>query len=117
MDVISADEGELLEFFQVEPQRCDANVPWPYNGLRYEVRRGDFALSFAVAPAEKDVQVRLQVGSATIYELTATRVEDVRYHADKPHHQALEIIVSTRERLWLRLKPSIGIIHEVAEHT
>ncbi len=117
MNVISAAEDELLQFFKVDPQRCDANVPWPYNECRYEVQRGDFALSFAVVPASRDVRVRLQYGGATIYELTATGVEDVSYHADKPHQEALEIMVNARDRLWLRLNPSIEIIHEVEEGT
>ena len=92
-------------------------MPWPYNKFVYEVQRGDFSLSFAVAPADKDVHVLLKHRGTVVYELEGVLIEDVRYHADKPRHETVEIVANSSDRLWLRLNPAIQIIHELCVRT
>jgi hypothetical protein len=115
-DVISAEELELLSFFEVEPKKQDRDVPWPYNDFLYEVAQGDLRLSCAVAPAYKDVRIILKRGGSTLYELNAMDVRDVKYHNDKGK-ESLAFVLSERETLWLRLKPEISITQEVKGET
>jgi hypothetical protein len=115
-DVISAEELELLTFFEVEPKKQDRDVPWPYNDFLYEVTQGDLRLSCAVAPAYKDVRIILKRDTSAIYELNAMDVNDVRYLNDKGR-EVLAVVINERETVWLRLKPEISINHEVKGET
>ncbi len=116
MNVIKAEEIELLSFFEVEPKRLDKDVPWPYNDFLYEIQRGDLSLSFSVAPAYKDIRIILKKGEIQLYELNAVGVEDIRYHNDKGR-EAVEIVINKTDRLWLRVKPEIKFTHEIKEKT
>lgn len=107
-DLISATELDLLTFFEMEPIRTDPDVPWPYNDFLYEIQRGDKRLVFSVAPSNKDLSIKIQSGGTPFFELVAMDVGDVRYHGEKSDER-LEIVISGRERLWLRIKPSISV--------
>jgi hypothetical protein len=111
---ISVEELDLLGFFSVEPTRLDADVPWPYNNFSYAVQQGGLSLTVALAPAYKDVRIILTSGSDAIYELKALGVEDVKYHKDGIR-ETLEIVLTARDRLWLRVWPSISVSHQVIE--
>jgi len=110
--MISVAELELLGFFETEPRTRDAGAAWPDNDFLYEIARGDLQLSCALAPAYKDVRLILKRGADTLYELNALGVDDVRYH-NQAGREVLEIVLSRRERLWLRVKPAIAITQEV----
>ena len=115
-EVISAEELQLLSFFEVEPKKRDQDVPWPYNDFLYELVRGDLHLSCAIAPSYKDVRVKLKRAGSTVYELNAMDIEDVRYYNEKGR-EVLAFVINERETLWLRLKPEISITHEVKRET
>jgi len=110
--VITANDLDLLTFFEVEPKPRDADVPWPYNDFLYETTRDDHRITFAVAPAYKEVHCILTVGESIIYELTALGVQDIRYSKDSIG-ELLEVIVSARETIALRLRPTVRIEHRV----
>jgi hypothetical protein len=110
VDTISAQEWQLLSFFEVEPTTPDGEA-WPYSDFLYQVSRGDLHLSCAVAPAYKDVRIILRRGVSVIYELNAMGVEDIRY--DDEGGEALAVVLSARDTLWLRLKPDITLRHQV----
>ena len=112
-DMITASALELLTFFEVEPTSREPGEPWPYNDWLYETVRRDVAVSFAVSPAVRDVRLILRRAEATIYELNALQVDDVLYHRDRPG-DALELVLSARDRLWLRLKPQVTILHALS---
>jgi hypothetical protein len=112
--VITATDLDLLTFFEVEPKPRDADVPWPYNDFLYETTRGEFQISCAIAPAYKDVRLILSLRGSTLYELNAVGVNDVRYEKDGSG-ELLEVIVSSRESLTLRLRPEVSIDHHVAD--
>ncbi|PYV17474.1 MAG: hypothetical protein DMG07_05615 [Acidobacteria bacterium] len=88
----------------------DKDVPWPYNDFLFEIDRGDVSLSCAIAPAYRDVRLILKRGSDKLYELNATGVEDVKYE-DRNGVEILEIILSAREQIRLKVKPRIEINH------
>jgi len=110
---ITASDLDLLSFFEVEPKPRDSDIPWPYNDFLYETTRGEFQISFAVAPAYRDVHFVLALNGRTLYELTAVGVDDVRYEKDGSG-ELLEVMVSSSESLTLRLRPEVSIDHHVA---
>jgi len=114
MTAITVEELDLLGFFSVEPKRLDPDVPWPYNDFAYGVERGGLSLSFAVAPAYKDVRIILAIAGETIYELNAVGVEDVKYHKDGVR-ETVEVAITVSNRLWLRIWPSISITQEARD--
>ncbi len=113
---ISAEELDLLTFFECEPKKLDADVPWIYNDLLYECKQEDLSLSFAVAPSYKDVRLILKHREAVLYELNAVGVDDVKYHNDSGR-ETLEIVINDQDRFWLHLRPSLYISHEAKERT
>jgi hypothetical protein len=71
-------------------------------------------VSFAIAPAYKDVRILLTIDSATVFEFDATGVEDVRVRAEKGR-VSLEVIIAPANSLRLLLKPHIAIHQVIAE--
>jgi hypothetical protein len=114
MSCVTTEELELLGFFGVEPKRLDPDVPWPYNDFVYEVQRDETSLSFAVAPAYRDVRIVWKSDSRTLYELNAVGVADVKYHNDRGR-ESLEIVISSQDRVLLRIDPHICVMHDVSE--
>ena len=110
MDIISAEEHEVLSFFEIEPIPTDKDVPWPYNDYLYEVERDGLSMSCAIAPAYKDVRIILKCNGSKIYEFNSVGVRDVRYN-NKGGKETLEIILSDNESISLRVKSKIEIYH------
>ena len=108
MPCASVEELDLLAFFEVSPQVADPGVPWPYNDFLYEVQRGDFSVSFAIAPAYPDVRLIVKHAGAVIYEINAVSVSDVRYHNDSGR-ETVEIVLSEGNKIWLALAPNVSI--------
>jgi hypothetical protein len=61
---ISAEEWQLLAFFEVEPTKLDADVAWPYNDFTYRRLLGEVTVTFAIAPACKDFTLTAERGVA-----------------------------------------------------
>lgn len=114
MNSLTLDAFQLLNFFGVEPVRLDADTPWPYNDFSYEIIRGDLVLAFSLFPAYKDVRITLNRNGATVYELSAMCVDDIRYHNEK-QRETLEIVLNPRDVLWLAVSPAISIRHASGE--
>lgn len=109
---LSATELELLTFFEVPPVFVDPLAPWPYTHAVYQVCRGDDVLEVAISPADFDICIALRRDGRTIYELSATAVEDVKYLRDGKR-ETLEVCLTSRDRLFIRLKPDISIIQSL----
>ena len=107
-NALSVDEFGLLNFFTVIPVQRDEDVPWVYNDSQYEIMRGQNQLSFAIAPAYRDVRIRLRANGVLLYELNAMGVADVKIHNDKGH-EWLEVVASERHSIRLRIGPEISI--------
>jgi hypothetical protein len=114
MKTLSVGELDLLSFFEVEPSALEANVSWYENDWVYEIKDEHVHLSFAIAPLYGDVRVILKVGGVVPYELNAMGLEDVRHFNDKGQ-ESLRLIVSARESIWLRIKPTISIEHRITD--
>jgi hypothetical protein len=112
MTDLTATELDLLTFFEVLPKLRDEGDPWCYNDAAYEVRRGEFSLSFSVAPAYKDVRLILKRTEHTLYEFNAMDIEDLKYEKTRGG-EVLEIVVTARDSLILRLDPDISISHSL----
>jgi hypothetical protein len=111
MKTITAQEWELLSFFEVEPELLDPSVPWMYNDALYRVARNGQHLTFAVQPSCRDVRLVLSTGEKTLYELTARGVDDVLYRKDDGV-ETIEIRLDQRNSVLLSLKPQIQICQE-----
>ena len=105
---LSTDEITLLSFFEVEPQTLDPDVPWVYNDSAYETNDGRVHIAFGISPAAEFVTLVLRLDDSLVYQFTADGITDVRHHNDKGR-ESLEIVVSQRESIWLRLKPHISL--------
>ena len=105
---LQIDELHLLNFFSAIPVQLDPNLPWIYNDSSYEAVEGQTRISFAIAPASRDVRIRLTEGDALRYEFNAMGIEDVRVHNDKGC-ESLEMTLAGTSSLWILLKPSISI--------
>lgn len=110
MRELTVQEWQLLSFFEVESSLLDPAVPWCYNDAAYEIERGDLMLTVAIAPAYHDVRIVLKQQDKRIYELNALDVEDVR-HIQDGSAEFLEIVLSPKEAIVLRVKPTIEIEH------
>jgi hypothetical protein len=108
----SATELELLTFFEVAPVFADPLRPWPYTDAVYQASRGDDVLEVAISPADFDIRISSRRDGRTIYELSATAVEDVKYLLDGGR-ETLEVCLTSRDRLFIRLKPDISIIQSL----
>ena len=104
----SVDDFALLNFFGAVPVQRDADAPWVFNDSEYEVTAGQIQMLFAIAPADRDVSIRLRVNGILHYELNAMGVEDVKLHNDKGR-EWLEVIISKRQAIRLRIAPEISI--------
>jgi hypothetical protein len=108
MNYISAEEHELLSFFEVEPERASPDIPWPYNDFSYRVSLGAYDITFGIYPAYKDLSLTIRHNGMELYSFVALSVKDVRYLQD-PRIETLEILISDRESIWLRLRPTVLI--------
>jgi hypothetical protein len=114
MSYVSVEELELLSFFEVEPSRADQEIPWPYNDFSYQVELGQYAVSFSIAPAYKDVSLSVAHNGTEFYAFKGLSVKDVRYHKDADL-ETLEIVVSDRDTIWFRLRPSLLVTQDLGE--
>lgn len=114
--MISAEDYELLGFFEVEPEMMEPDDPWPYNDSVYKVKKEGLSLSFAIHPSYKDVRLIIKQNENTIYELNAVGVNDVKISENKSK-EYLEIVISERESLILKLKPFITVSQQIDQFT
>lgn len=69
-------------------------------------------MSFAIAPAYRDVRIFLRVNDSLLYDLSAMGVQDVKLHNDKGLER-LEVIISPRQSIRLRIAPEISVTEKV----
>ena len=108
---LSVDEADLLGFFGVDPKHLDSDSPWAYNENVYEVRAEKLHLSFAIAPALRDVRVALTIDGILLYELNAVAVADLILHDDNGR-TSLELLLSDQDSIWIRRTPTLCILQQ-----
>jgi hypothetical protein len=111
---LSIDEYDLVQFFSALPTQLDEAVPWEYNDSVYDASDSWMHLSFAIAPAVKDVRILVTIGGICVYEFNAMGVADVRYRSEKDR-DSLEVVVASRHSVWLTVKPQILIRQSISE--
>ena len=114
MRYISAEDWELLSFFEVEPQRLDPSIPWVYDDSVYLVEDGELSLSCAIHPAYKDIRIVLKQREHCLYEFATTGVKDIRVLKEKAS-EVLEITLSEQQNLRVKLRPLIEIVQRSRE--
>lgn len=116
MTRITAEEYELLGFFEVEPKLLDKDSPWIYNDSVYEVIDGNRLMTVAIQPSYKDVRVILSEQGDKLFEFEAAGIKDVRVLNEKKH-KFLEIVVSKSQSVLIKRKPHISIYIAANEDT
>ena len=111
---ITAEDYELLGFFEVEPELHDKDTPWIYNDSVYEVIDGNRHMTVAIHPSYKDVRVILSEEGYKVFEFEATAVKDIRVLNDKLP-ETLEIVMSEKCSLLIKRKPHISIYIAASE--
>lgn len=112
MMFISAEEWQLLSFFEVEPTKLDVGECWSVNELEYSCPVGDLQVAFRVAPWRKSCELTVERAGTTVVQLLAESVLDIRYHA-RDGSEWLEILLTPDERLELRLKPTFSLVGRI----
>ena len=110
MPSITAEEWQLLSFFESEPELLDPNEHWAYNDAVYRVTDDVVELSVAIQPAYRDVRIIVQNGEHRIYEFESMGIVDVRYLRDASG-ELLEIVIDERNCIQLRVRPTISLHH------
>ncbi|MBL9123426.1 MAG: hypothetical protein JNG90_07315 [Planctomycetaceae bacterium] len=112
-DGISAQDWELLGFFECEPVLLEPNETWWGNTATYEYRSGNQRVVFSVSPAYRDFTFELHVDGRLVFIVSALSVLDIRISrfADG---EAVEILYSDSQRMTLQLRPEIQVrqIHQ-----
>ena len=116
MNILSAEELDLLSFFEVEPERIDSDIPWPYNHFTYRVQIGQYSVVFGVAPSFKDLSLEISYAGEQLYNLTAVSFNDLRYHKTIDS-ESLEINLTDRDSIFLRLRPNVTILQSLVDET
>ena len=109
----SVKEWELLSLFEVEPELKEPGERWDTNDALYTVTQGELQLSFAIAPYHRDVRIVLSHRGRRVYELNTMSVWDVRYRQEQGA-EVLEIILTERDTITLRVKPRIELEQDLA---
>jgi hypothetical protein len=115
-NALSVDDFGLLNLFGTIPVQRDEDVPWVYNDSAYEITKGQTEMSFAVAPADRDVRIRLRVNGLLLYELNAMGIDDLKLNSEKGR-EWLEVIISQQQYIRLRAAPEISISERLGDLT
>ncbi len=105
---ISVQEYELLEFFGVEPQLVDHDIPWTYNDATYHLEMPDVATTFTVSPSYGDVTLVIRRGAEEIVHFSARQVDDIRLVADA-NYEALQIDLGKNGQVTVRIRPTFEL--------
>jgi hypothetical protein len=112
---LSIDEYDLLSFFGDGPTTLDEGIPWVYNDSTYVAGDSRARVSFAIAPAARDVRILLTSGGDCVFEFSASSVVDVRLHREKGR-ESLEVVVADGHSVWLSLQPHVSVRQSVEAH-
>lgn len=110
MASISAQEWELLSFFEVEPELSEPSEVWEFNDAHYQIELGGLCLSVAIAPFHRDVRIVLESHDHRVYEFAAQGVKDLQYQ-NEDKCELLLVVIDDNQRLRLQVKPRILIEH------
>ena len=105
---ISAEEWQLLSFFESEPARREPNESAACTDLTFRRAVGELQVTFTVHPLHKDFALTVERGATTLLDVRALSVFDIRYETDNGA-EILEILLTPDQRLKLQLKPDFSL--------
>jgi hypothetical protein len=109
MNELTASELDLLACFAVEPRLRDPGVDWTDNHATYEVEIDGTAVTFALAPATRELQLTLHRAGQRVLELTANSFADLQATSEDGR-DSVEVQLSERGYLLIRLRPAVEVI-------
>jgi hypothetical protein len=112
MRPITAEEWELLSFFEVEPQLTDPGDPWDFNTALYVIDTAEWRVEFSVSPWHRDFTLEIDSSRGRFFEFTGLDVDDIRVSPDDKDE--LEIVLSPRHKMTLRIRPTLQIRQRIA---
>ena len=68
-------------------------------------------ITFAIHPIHKDVRITLSSNEVTIYDWQSQDLKDIRF-VEENEKTIIELLISDRDRIAVRIKPTILIEHE-----
>ena len=111
---LAVTESDLQRFFGVVPGKMDAGVPWPYGGLTFNFAEANSHGSFFLMPSYKHVELSIHSSGNLIYQLVAPQIYDLKVLAG-PAHDVLEISITAKDRVFIRLSPSVLITQQAGD--
>jgi hypothetical protein len=113
---LSLTQEDLERFFGTAPSKSDIDVPWPYNGLTFNFSGGPYQVIFYIMPSYRHVELSIRCANELTYQLTASTVSDLRVLGG-PTHGTLEIVISSKDSVFIRLLPSVLVAQQVGGGT
>lgn len=113
---LSTTEEELERFFGMPPAKSDPEIPWPYSGLLFTVTVGRYRVICDMTPSCKQVELTIQADGELFYQLSSPMLDDIRVHAN-PTHDTMELVVSPKDSIFLRLSPSVLVTQRTWDGT
>lgn len=105
---ISAEEWQLISFFEVEPAQQEPNESAACTDLTFRRAVGELQVTFTVHPLHKDFALIVERGATTLINVRALSVFDIRCETDNGT-EFLEILLTPDQRLKLQLKPDFSL--------
>ncbi len=116
MKYITAEDYELLGFFEKEPTVLDKDTPWVYTDSLYEVTQANKQLSVAIHPAYKDIRIILKESENKVFELEAMGIQDIKVINNKLP-EVLEVTINEQQTVLIKIKPFISIYQNYEKKT
>jgi hypothetical protein len=100
----------LIALFEGEPELTDAGVPWFYNRVRFDRRRGNERIELVIEPADHELAFRWSIDGEAIIDLDLHDVvglearlgqgkESLIVATGDPRQRPIDIEISPRVRL------------------
>ena len=116
MSHITAEDYELLGFFETEPVMSEKDIPWVYNDSTYKYNDSVSEITFSIHPSYRDLSFELKQGTSKLLEFSALGIEDVSVKTDS-EGEILELKISSSQKIEIRVKPFISIVQNARENT
>jgi len=113
---ITAEDYELLGFFEVEPEQREPDESWLHTDSVYTVLKNELELSFCIHPMYRDVKLVLSHKGNPLYQLDTMGVNDVTV-VSSSDHEYLDIHLEDEHRILVYLKPQIIVKQHVEIET
>jgi hypothetical protein len=102
---VSVTEDELWGYFEKGPAEVDE-----VGGLVFRVVRGPYTVAFGLNREFHDVSIGIARDGASVFELVALSVPDVRWRGDGARER-LEVVMGEKHSVFLEINPAVAVVH------